>query len=104
MKVVAFFANWLRTNRSVGADERRHSVYKTRKKRDETKQRQAEVLRQDLRGTKAVALLLYMRARGIGRAAKAAREHGEQAGGSSGAGLGQEGRPDRSASERMEAQ
>ena len=59
---------------------------------------------QDLRGTKAVALLLYMRARGIGRAAKAAREHGEQMGGSSGAGLGQEGRTDRDASQRIEAQ
>ena len=48
--------------------------------------------------------MLYMRARGIGRAAKAAREHGGRAGGSSGAGLGQEDRPERGASERMEAQ
>ena len=48
--------------------------------------------------------MLYMRARGIGRAARAAREHGGQAGGSSGAGLGQEDRPDRGASEEMEAQ
>ena len=77
---------------------------RSRRRRGETRQRQALVSSQDLRGTKAVALLLYMRARGIGRAAKAAREHGGQAGGSSGAGLGQENRPDRGASEEMEEQ
>ena len=54
---------------------------------------------QDLVGTRAVALLLYMRSRAAGRTGRAAAEGGEGAGGDQEARLGRRRRTDSSASE-----
>ena len=62
-------------------------------------QRHSLVSRQDLGGTRAVALLLYMRSRAAGRASETDKEGGGGAGGASGAGLGRRRGTDSNASE-----